>query len=251
MRPGKEIRNKLLASAAALLVWQAAAFAVRLEVLLPSPLSVLQTFVRMLFTAAFWKTAAFSLLRIAGGFFAALLLGFLLALAAHRFPWAEMLLWPYVITVKTVPVASVIIICLIWLGSGTLPMFISFLAVFPLIYTNLLQGLKSTDGKLLEMAGLFRVPWLRRLRFLYLPQIEPYLRSACSVALGMAWKSGVAAEVIAVTTGSMGEELYMSKVHYLTPELFAWTLAIVLLSVAMEKTVMRLLDASFRRLKGR
>ena len=46
--------------------------------------------------------------------------------------------------------------------------------VLPIIYTNLLQGIKSTDPKMLEMAGVFRVGWLKRLKYIYLPQIKPF-----------------------------------------------------------------------------
>ena len=98
------------------------------------------------------------------------------------------------------------ILCLIWLSSAQLPVFISFLMVLPVLYNNVLQGFKTADPQLLEMAGLYGVPFGRRLVFIHLPQIKPFLLSACGVALGMAWKAGVAAEVIGITSGSIGEK---------------------------------------------
>ena len=107
------------------------------------------------------------------------------------------------------------------------------------------------DRELMEMAQVFRVPWMRRLGYIYLPHLKPFLFSACSVALGMSWKSGVAAEVIGVAAGSIGEKLYESKVYFLTSDLLAWTVVIVVISVLFEKAFLRLMKAAFDRWEGR
>ena len=145
----------------------------------------------------------FSLLRITCGFLIALALGILLAILAGRFPVVETLLWPYVVTIKSVPVASFIILCLIWFSFNQLTIFIAFLIAFPVIYSNVLQGIKSADRNLLEMADLYKASWGRKFLYIYVPNIKPYLISACSVAVGMSWKAGVAAEVIGVVNGSI------------------------------------------------
>lgn len=172
-----------------------------------------------------------------------------MAILAGRFHIAKIMFWPYMVTIKSVPVASFIILCLIWLTSSSLSIFISFLMVLPIIYTNILQGIESTDQKLLEMTQVYRVSWLKKLKYIYLPQIKTYLISACSVALGLAWKSGIAAEVIGVSFGSIGEKLYESKIYYSTADLFAWTVIIVLLSVGFEKIVLFLIKRFFIRLE--
>ena len=179
------------------------------------------------------------------------MLGVLLAVAAGRLRVLEMLLWPYVTAIKSVPVASFIIICLIWLNTSQLAVFISFLMVFPVIYSNTLQGIRSADPALLEMARLYRVPFSRRLGYIYVPQVKPFLLSGCSVALGMSWKSGVAAEVIGVVGGSIGERLYESKVYFQTADLLAWTVVIVICSVGFEKLVLWLLRRCFAAWEGR
>ena len=243
-------RKKLLSIGAALLVWQLAASLVRLEILFPTPVEVAKALLELVTTRDFWQTVLFSLLRIAAGFTIAFVLANLLAFPAARHSWLAALLSPYVVTIKTVPVASFIILCLIWLRGSSLPTFISFLMVFPLLYTNLLEGIRHTDRKLLEMAQVFRVPERRRLRYIYLPQVRPYLLSASNVGLGMAWKSGIAAEVIAIVSGSLGSKLYEAKINLEVPRLLAWTVVIVAASVAMEKLVMALLRLAFRRLCG-
>ena len=123
---------------------------------------------------------------------------------------------------------------------------IAFLIAFPVIYNNILQGIKNVDGKMLEMAKLHNMSWGRRLLYVNLPGIKPYLFSACSTAVGMAWKAGIAAEVIGIVKGSIGEKLYESKIYIESVDLFAWTVIIILLSVFLEKAFMLILKALFK-----
>lgn len=183
----------------------------------------------------FWATAGYTFLRIAIGFFSGLIAGLLLAALAGRFRVIETLLYPYMITVKSIPVASFVILALIWLTASKLAAFVSFLMVLPVVYTNVLTGIRSADVKLLEMAYVFRVPFFRRISRVWLPQLRAQIISACRIALGLAWKSGVAAELIGYPSGSIGEQLYYAKVYFNTVDLFAWTAFIVLFSLAFEK----------------
>ena len=243
--------RKAAAVALALLLWQAGAMAVNLPLLLVTPVEVVKRLFTLVLEASFWRTLLFSFSRIVLGFAIAFAAGCLLGVLSGKWPLLETLLWPYVITIKTVPVASFIIISLIFFSAKQLPTFISFLMVFPVIYSNVLEGIRSTDRELLEMAQVFRVPWIRRLGYIYFPHLRPFLFSACSVALGMSWKSGVAAEVIGVAAGSIGEKLYESKIYFLTEDLLAWTVVIVLVSVLFEKLFLRLMQAAFDRWEGR
>ena len=240
--------QRIGAAALAVLVWQAASMAVGSALLLPSPAAVLVRLAALLPDGGFWRAVWFSFCRIAGGFGAALVLGTALAFAAGRWPVVDVLLRPYVLAVKSVPVASFIILALIWMRASALPLFISFLMVFPILYTNVLAGIRSADRELLEMARVFRVPWLRQARCILLPAAEPFLLAGSAAALGMSWKAGVAAEVIGMPVPSIGERLQQAKVYLDTPELFAWTLVIVLISVGFEKLFMAALGALERRL---
>lgn len=93
------------------------------------------------------------------------------------------------------------------------------------------------------------MPWRRRLLYIYLPQLQPFLLSACSVALGMSWKAGIAAEVIGIPSGSIGEQLYEAKVYLSTADLLSWTVVIVLVSVLFEKLFITLLKRAFAGLE--
>jgi NitT/TauT family transport system permease protein len=83
-----------------------------------------------------------------------------------------------------------------------------------------------------------------------MPAVLPAFRQGCSVALGICWKSGVAAEVIGLPDGSIGDALYRAKITLATGELFAWTLVIIALSAVFERLFLAALDAAARRLVG-
>lgn len=251
MKPKKK-SLRLWAVAFWLLVWQLAAMALRAAyphgaLLLASPLSALTRLFELASSAAFWRTVGRSTAHIFGGFLLACVLATALAALAARYRRAEELLAPPIAAVKTVPVASFIILALVWLPSRSLPLFIAALMVFPGVYRSVLEGVRNTDAALLEMARVFRVPLSRRLRGIYLPQVLPYFRAAVSTALGLSWKAGTAAEVIALSGGSIGEQLYTAKVYFQTPDLFAWTAVIVLASALLERLFLRAVDALAER----
>lgn len=237
--------EKVLAVLLALALWQGAAMALDSRILLASPIQTGLRLCRLLGEPAFFSAVGFSFCRIVIGFLLALLVGTVLAALAARFHWAEVLLFPYMSVIKATPVASFIILCLLCMKVSHLSVFISFLMVLPVIYTNLLQGIRSTDEKLLEMAEVFRLPPLCRLGSLYLPQIKPYLFSACSISLGMCWKAGIAAEVIGIPAGSVGERLYEAKLYLASADLFAWTIVIIFVSIVFEKGFLRLLQVFY------
>lgn len=222
-------------------LWQLAAVWLGQEILLASPVSVIRKLIELVQTAEFWKSIWFSFGRIAAGFGLALLLGILLAAASYACSLVEILLKPLTSVMKATPVASIIILCLIWISSRNLSVFISFLMVFPVVYANVSEGLRQTDRKLLEMAEVFGVGIRKKICYIYLSEVLPYLLTACSLGLGMCWKAGVAAEVIGVPDGSIGEKLYHAKIYLNTPDLFAWTIVIILISVLLEKCVLGLL----------
>ena len=231
-----------------LLVWQGASMALAAlwpngHLLLASPISAALRLGELAVTAAFWRAIGWSALRIIGGFLLSCCAASLLAIPASRFRWVRELLSPLVAAVKAVPVASFIILALVWLDSRSLSCFIAFLMVFPPVYLGVLEGIRQTDGKLLEMAKVFRVPLGRQVRGIYLPAVLPHFRTAVSLGLGLCWKAGIAAEVIGLPGGSLGERLYSAKVYFQTPDLFAWTAVIVAVSVAFEKLFLALVDA--------
>ena len=230
-----------------LLVWHVVSLCVGSELVLVSPVKVVQTLFTVIFDPDFLKTVWYSAARILGGFFTALTLGTVLGWVASRFWVVETLLRPITAVIKATPVASFIILALVWLESRRLPLFITTLMAFPVVYRNVLEGIRGTSRELLEMARVFRVPFSRRLHGVDLPQVLPYFRAAADTALGLSWKAGTAAEVIGLCSSTIGEQLYTAKVYFQTADLFAWTAVIVLLSVLFEGLFLRGVDALTER----
>ena len=233
-----------------LAVWQCIAMAVGQEVFLVSPLQALRTLLGLLPRKEFWQRVCFSSGRILLGFALGTGVSAVLAAAAESCPAAETLLAPVMQLVKATPVASFIILALVWVRGSSLSVLISFLMVLPVMYSAVRTGIESADPQLLEMAQVFRLPLGRRLRAVWLPAVLPAFRQGCSVALGICWKSGVAAEVIGLPDGSIGDALYRAKITLSTGELFAWTFVIILLSVGFEKLFLALLRRAEKALLG-
>ena len=197
-----------------LALWQLGAMAIDQQIILVSPLRVLSRLWELIPTPDFWGSIA-----------------------------------PAMLAIKSIPVASFIILALILFSSRNLAVPISFLIVLPVLYSNVLGGIRAADSQLMEMARVFRIPVGRSIRYVYLPQVMPYFLSACGSALGLCWKSGIAAEVIGMPEGSIGEQLQQAKVYLDTPDLFAWTLVIVLVSLAFERAFLALLRRGARAME--
>lgn len=238
--------RRLLILAAWLAVWQLLSLWIGNSILMVGPVTAGKVFLKYLPEIVFWKTVLFSLLRIGAGFLAGLLLGLLLAVGSCRFSLLEEILEPVIMLLKSIPVASFVVLLLMWWGSSFLSAAISFLIVLPTIYINTLEGLKSTNRSLLEMAEVFRMPLWNRFFYIYRPALKPFMDSSLKISLGMSWKSGVAAEVIGTPDYSIGEKLYMSKIHLDTAGVLAWTVVIILVSFLFEKLILIIWDRFVR-----
>ena len=233
----KSLGITLLVIAFWLAVWWLGAIKMGRELLLPSPVSVLKTLLQLAVTAEFWLIVLKSIWRVVLGILLAILSGVLLALLTSRFYFLHRLFYPLLSVIKATPIASFVILALLWLGASALPVFISMLIVLPVIWASVSDGIGALDKRLDEVCRVFSFPLSKRLRLFYLPTVTPYFLSACKTSIGMAWKAGVAAEVLAVSPVSIGKQLYEAKIYLETSELFAWTLVVILLSLLIEKAV--------------
>ena len=232
-----------------LVIWQLVAMKVNSKILLVSPIEVAERLKKLVPTADFWKSAAFSAGRVLTGFAMGLTVGCVLAWAAGKLKVIRILFSPLISVMKSIPVASFTILALIWIGSKDLSVLVSVLICVPIVYANMLEGIENLDPKLREMSKLFNIPLWKRFTKVYLSQLLPYFRSAVRLAVGLCWKSGVAAEVIGIPDGSMGEKLFEAKVYLETADLFAWTLAVILLSWLCEKFFVSLVALLQRRIE--
>jgi NitT/TauT family transport system permease protein len=231
-------------------VWQAAATALGHPILLVGPWDVAVRLVELVPTGAFWAAIGHTLLRIAVGFAAAALVGSLLAAASAAWAWVDALLAPVIAAIRATPVVSFIILVLIWANSSVLAAIVSFLMALPIMHATVLEGIRHRDVRLLEMVDVFDVPWARRVLAVDVPAVLPFFVAGCRTGIGLAWKSGIAAEVIGLPTGSIGEQLYQAKLFLATADLFAWTVVVVALSSLMERLVVWALERAQARLSG-
>lgn len=218
-------------------LWAIASFRINNTFILPSPLDVVKAIFKLLQDTGFLIIIVQSLVRIFSGVLIAIIVGILIAVITVRFSFVNMLITPFMSTVKATPVASFIFIAIIFLNRNTLPVFITILLVLPIIWTNISSGIKSTSKDLLEVAKVYRFSPITKITKLYIPTVLPYFLAACRSALGMAWKAGVAAEVLCTPTSAIGTELYYAKTYMDTEALFAWTLITIILSLIIEKSI--------------
>ena len=227
-------------------VWFLAAKTVDNNILLATPAQALKELLSMLGDAELYRTIWYSLLRIGSGFIGGFVSAVILASLSSRFTLLEELFSPVMTLLKAIPVASFVVLLLIWWGSSFLAVAICFVVVLPNIYINTLEGLKNTDKQLLQMAQVFHMPVKNRLFYIYRPSLGPFLYSGMKISLGMCWKSGVAAEVIGTPDHSIGGGLYLSKIYLNTAGVFAWTVIVILLSILFEKLVLWLARSFFQ-----
>lgn len=234
-RPENNIVKKIGIMLFWLAVWQVLTWCVGNRILLAGPIDTLRAFTAGLQDGEFYKTILFSLCRIGAGFGFGVLAGSLLGAFGYRFRLLREILSPMMMFFKTVPVASFVVLLLIWWGSKGLSVAVVFIVVLPIVYTSVVQGLMAADIKMLEVAEVFHMPSIGRFFYIYRPALKPFIDSAMTICLGMSWKSGVAAEVIGTPAFSIGEQMYMTKIYLDTSGLFAWTATVVLLSFLFEK----------------
>ena len=237
--------ERIAAIIVAILLWHLLAMKLDQKLLLAAPVDVAKTLGVLVKSQEFYSAVAYSMGRILFGLLIGAAVGTACALLAGRWHFMEVFFWPYFSAMKATPVASVVILCLVWLSSRRLSVFIVFLVVTPVIYTNILAGIKNLDLKMKDMARVFGINGLRRLLYVYLPELKTYIIAAFTLATGMAFKAGIAAEVIGTPGGSVGKMLYNAKVYLETPELFAWTLVIIVLSVVVEQVILKLVKWMF------
>ena len=219
-------------------VWAVGAALVDKAVLLPSPVSVFARIFGLMTEMQFWKIVLLSLLRMMEGIVIAIICGVLLGFFTCRYHWLEALLSPLLTVIKVTPVASFILLALIWIGRDVVPALIAGMIVLPVVWTNISTGLRQTDQGLLEMARVYRVSPRITLRRIVIPSVMPYFLSAVQTGVGIGWKAGVAAEVLTVPTYAIGKMIYESKLYLETTDLFAWSLVVIVISLLIEKLMM-------------
>ena len=244
----KSVAKALAVCAFWVIVWLLVSKKINNDFLFPSPKDTWQALKALIVTFDFWGTTLITLFRIIYGIVLSLLIGCGLAVITSFSRLINMLFAPMMNAMKSVPVACFIMLALLWIDTNVLPVFITALIVVPIVWSNVSQGIASTDKKLLEVAEIFKFSYAKKIFKIYVPSVMPYFIAACRSAFGMAWKAGIAAEVLAVPKLAIGTEIYFSKLWFETPTLFAWTVVIIVLSFVIEKLLILAIGAIAKKL---
>lgn len=205
------------------------------EILLPSPLLVLEKFINLLGTKDFYISILSTSFKIILGFGLAILIALVFAYFSYKYQLFYEFIRPIILIFKSVPIASLTILLLFWIKSENLSVYVAFIMAMPIIYTNVYTGLISIDKKLIQMAEVYQITERKKLHYIYGIKVRPFLTSSIITVSGLVFKAGVAAEVIGLPANSIGKNLYNSKVYLDMPALMAWTLSILILSMGFEK----------------
>lgn len=227
-----------------LAVWVFAAALVAQPLILPGPGTVAVALLRLVCDAGTWAILVGSGTRILGGLALAAACGGVMAGASVRSLTFARLVAPALSFVKATPVACIVVLLLIWLGSARVSIVAVFLMALPGVYFSLVEGLTQADKPLKQMFRLHGVRGWRLFCAHTWREVLPFVLSCARAVIGMSWKAGVAAELIGMAVGTVGERIYQAKLLIETADLLAWTVLVVAASWACERVLVWLLRVS-------
>ena len=212
-----------------LAIWQILAVVINNSILLSGPVETVMALISLCSDPSFFMSVGATIGKVLLGFLTGLVLGTGLAVLSYRSGLIKDFLSPFVSVIKSIPIVSFIIIALIWAGSSNVTLIVSSVISFPIFYKNILEGLSVTDRKMLDMAKVFQMKTSKK--------ISSHIKSAISLAIGMAFRGGITAEVVGQPLRSIGNGLYRAKINLATSEMLAWTLVAVLAAFLIERLI--------------
>ncbi|OAA31333.1 ABC transporter permease [Kosmotoga arenicorallina S304] len=216
------------------LIWEIIFIVVGNSLLLPGPIETAVKLVELITTGALWTPLLSTVAKATLGMLLALLLslftGFLLGISNFLY----ILFRPVILTLQAVPIVSWLALAILWWGVGfRSPMYIVFLTLFPIMTLNIIQGVRSVDIKLIEMAKVFSLKKGIIFKDIYLGSILPFVFSSLKISSGAMWKSVAVAEFMVGATG-IGRKIADAKYFLDTSSVFAYTLVLVFLGLVSE-----------------
>lgn len=230
-------------------IWQLAAIAIDNQWLFAGPIDTCIVWVKLVFAPSFWESIGRSLANIAAGFMFAFIAGSLLGYLSAKHNDLHLFLRPPISVIKSAPVVCAIALLLVIAGSRQTTTIVVALVVFPQFYHAIMESTRSRRRDLDDVLYAFRIPQIRFVAYVELMSFFASVRAAISVSIGLAWKSGVAAELIGLPSITIGEGIYLSKISLDSASIIAWTATVILLSWASEKVALVLLDVSQRAIQ--
>ena len=230
-----------------LLIWHIVSTTVDLQIVLPTPMSVLEKLAELAVTEKFWTAVSFSFVKILTGIGAGVILALIMSVLTAKVKTFNILFSIPLNVIKSTPVASFIIMALVWIKSAYIATFVTTVMVLPIVWSNMHEGIVSVDKKSIEVGKCYNFTVKKKLKYIYAPHLRPFFVSSIMSAAGLGWKAGIAAEVIASPKDAIGAYLNDAKVYLETEEMFAWTVAIIVLSALIQFLIKMLSQKRIRR----
>ena len=220
-----------------LLLWKIISVKIDAAIILPAPEDVIIRLGQIALNINFWLAIANTAARTLYGFILSFCAGFIAGIACGSSSRINAALSPLISVIRTIPVMSVILIAMIWFKTDMVPVFVCFLMIFPIITANVSQGISEVDISLLEMAAAFKMNKITILFHITIPSTIPFVLAGVRAAIGVAWKSVIAAEVLSQPVKAIGTGIQFSQMNLETAEVMAWTIIAIILSKTSELSV--------------
>ena len=171
-------------------------------VIMPAPSKILSTFISLVKSGQLWKNLTISLLRVLKGYLLAASLGVILGILIGLFRHLNRLTDLLIQIIKPIPPIAWIPLVILWFGIGEEgKVFLIFLGGFFTILINVVDGIRQTDRKLIEVSQAMETPFLKHIFLLVIPHSAPNIFTGLRVGLSSCWMCVVAAELVSSTTG--------------------------------------------------
>lgn len=220
-----------------LAIWQVGAMLVNNPLLLPSPWQTAAALLGLAGERKFYLNISWTMMRCLSAMVLSFVIGAAAAFGAYKSSWLRRILTLPVGFFKAVPVMAIIIYVILLAKADIVAIIVCFLMCFPVVYTNILAGLDSMPAELLELAKVYWFTEWQTVKYMYIPGIKPQIKASVRLIAGLSWKAVVAAEVLSIPRFSLGYEMLSAKYYLETPQLFAYILVIVVLSLTVEKII--------------
>jgi len=236
-------RNRLISVAGVLLLlltWKIVSVLAGSGQIFPSPGSTLVSVIGVFKKEDFLPSLLLTISRGLLGFIISTVLAFLIGIPAGISRPVFLLINPFLVTIRSTPVISLILLAIIWLGNNYVPVFIAVLTMFPIITTNITDGIRNVNKKLVDMGRIYGISHNRIVREIYIPSIVPFITSGFSSALGFGWRAIIIGEVLAQPKFGIGSQMQSAQIFLQVSELIAWTLIAIVISYLFEWIVRRI-----------
>ena len=217
-----------------ILIWEIFSLSLNNDVVFPDILSTIKALGKILIDKYTYVVLGHTLFRLLISLLVSFVLALIFAIISYLKEWARLIFTPIVLLLKTIPVASIIIIMIIFIGHNNSPYYIASFVIFPIMYEGIYGGLKQIDDSALDEIKTISNFNLVIAKDIYLPLIKNNITTSLLQSIGLGLKVMLMAEFISQPTHSIGRQLLEEKNYLNYDAVFAWTLLLIMIVIILE-----------------